>query len=467
MVWDYDWGAETRQRTLAPGGRLSLAGTYPVKISGISFYNGADIDYTIGSGTYNSSGNFYFTAGAGNYGRKSGYPARTIEVNVSGSSGGDDRIRNYTGIQTGSPSEVNSYYSNLVGTFNFEFVNTPPTAISLSRNVRSVTATASGAGGSDAGAPSSYTIQYNDGSGWTGDATSPATFNNLTSGKTYSFRAWANNGVGSSTAYTGGSVYIPNVPSAPNSLFAEANSEDSGSVDLSWSKPASDVAITEYQVYRNSITPISQSNFVGSVVSNEDTISITDTGRTPGSQHKYYVFAKNEMGLSAASVVSNTAYAASIPSAPSSIVGPDEQPNLKVGRSVTINISRDAEGYGNTPTGYFIQFSTDDGLTWNGWNNETKTKISGGENEVLGTSFIYQLLTPALTYKWRAYAKNTIGTGLLTLVTESGVFVSSGGKRWTGSTWSPTESAKRWTGSSWEDITIAKRWSGSNWVDLT
>lgn len=465
LVWDYDNGAQARQLTTAPGGRIDINGQYPVKISNIRFSQSQNVDYINGAGTYYSSSNFDFTVTAGNFGRRQGYTGRNLRVSISGSSSGANRIRTFTAGGSDS-SETASYFSNFTGFFDFEFVNTPPTNISVSRNVRSVTVSASGSGGSDAGGPSSYTIQYNDnaGSGWTGNATSPATFNNLVSGRTYSFRAWANNGVGSSQIFTSGTVYIPRVPSAPTSVTATTSPTTSGAINVSWQRPASDVSILEYHVYRDSTAP---ENFVGSSTSTAQSISIVDTNRVPRNEHKYYVFARNEIGWSSVSAESNTVFAASVPAPPSSIVGPSQNPSLKVGRNVTINILRDANGYNNAPTGYFLQFSTDNGLTWHGWNNTTKTRINGGENEVSGTSFTYQLLTPALTYRWRVYAKNSIGTGDLTRVTPVGVFVSAGGRRWTGSSWNPTESAKRWTGSGWIDITVAKRWNGSAWVDLT
>jgi hypothetical protein len=61
-----------------------------------------------------------------------------------------------------------------------------------------------------------------------------------------------------------------------------------------------------------------------------------------------------------------------------------------------------------------------------------------------------------------AYAWGTGGWS-----SSTSLFVSSGGRRWTGSAWTPTATAKRWTGSAWTDLTIAKRWSGSSWVDLS
>ena len=81
-------------------------------------------------------------------------------------------------------------------------------------------------------------------------------------------------------------------------------------------------------------------------------------------------------------------------------------------------------------------------------------------------NFTYQLLSPALTYKWRTYAINSIGSGDYATIA-TGTFVGAGGKRWDGTAWQPTTTSKRYDGASWVDFTIAKRFNGTSWVDLT
>jgi hypothetical protein len=151
-----------------------------------------------------------------------------------------------------------------------------------------------------------------------------------------------------------------------------------------------------------------------------------------------------------------------VPGAPSSIsVG------TKVGRTITIDHAQDANGYGNNVTEYRLQLSTDNGSTWKGWDNSTKTFTANGTYNVSSAgSFTYQLLTPALTYKWRVQGANSIGAGDL-INTASGTFVGAGGKRWDGSNWNPTTVSKRHDGTNWVDLTTAKRFDGTNWVDLT
>ena len=88
-----------------------------------------------------------------------------------------------------------------------------------------------------------------------------------------------------------------------------------------------------------------------------------------------------------------------------------------------------------------------------------------GTQSSSGTSFTFSGLTRGQTYIFRAYTTNAAG-GPLGYATSSSVFLPSGGKRWDGSTWSPTATAKRWDGSTWTDIQTAKRWDGSAWVNL-
>jgi hypothetical protein len=77
--------------------------------------------------------------------------------------------------------------------------------------------------------------------------------------------------------------------------------------------------------------------------------------------------------------------------------------------------------------------------------------------------------TGGLTHYFQTRAVSTTayawGTGGWSASTS--IFVSSGGRRWDGSAWTPTAIAKRWDGSSWTDLTIAKRWDGSSWADLS
>lgn len=315
----------------------------------------------------------------------------------------------------------------------------------------------------------SYEQRYSTNSNMSGYLAFSGSTVSLTPTSSYYFNVYASNVNGNKTSDTSSIVY--GVPSAPTNVFATRNTSVTNRIDLQWTHPSNTQGgLTGYNIYRKLSTdtnfPSQPTYSISVATSYADVASLI-----VGSSYDYRVVAKNAVGFNTSTSHSSsatvTAVAPGVPSAPSTITGPYENPTLKVGRSVTINYSEDANHYGNASLGYFMQFSTDNGATWHGWNNATKTILTNGENLVTGGTFTYQLLTPALTYKWRVYAKNTIGTGNLSRATPFGTFVSSGGKRWTGSTYVPTESAKRWTGSGWTDITVAKRWSGTGWVDLT
>lgn len=127
------------------------------------------------------------------------------------------------------------------------------------------------------------------------------------------------------------------------------------------------------------------------------------------------------------------------------------------GRSVTVTATAATDAGGGTISSYKVQYRTSaDGSTgWSAW---------GSEQTLSSLSYTYTSLTPALYYQFRVYAVNEVGNSAATA--SSNVFVSGGGKRWTGSSWDSTTIAKRFDGTNWVDLTIAKRWDGSTWTDL-
>jgi hypothetical protein len=373
----------------------------------------------------------------------------------------------------------NAYYyrnqsitaANAIGTAGSYTWSTVPTSVqnlSIGRTNNGTTLTGSFSGPADngnSGVDYYRVFTSENGAEWVtqGDGYQSGQISlSATSTSNYRILVYAHNARGFSVGST--SAYSYGVPSKPSRPSATPDPAIAGRIRVSWSAPSSSLTILEYAVDRYSANG---QTYLERIYSGGTALSVNDSGRPRGEEYTYRFYARNSTGWSEISDASGKVMAPGLPSAPSSIIGPSQTPSLKVGRNVTINITRDSNGFGNNITGYFLQFSTDNGATWHGWNNTTKTRINNGENEVTGTSFTYQLLTPALTYLWRVYAKNSVGTGDLTRVTPVGVFVSAGGRRWTGSTWTPTESAKRWTGSAWVDITVAKRWSGTAWVDLT
>lgn len=174
--------------------------------------------------------------------------------------------------------------------------------------------------------------------------------------------------------------------------------------------------------------------------------TVTYTGLTLGSTQQFRTFATNSDG-SSGYTYSSTVSIPNVPSAPSSISA-----TTPSALSSTISVGA-ATSNGASVTGYFVQASPDNGVTW----QTAKTMVN--------QSYTYTGLTPGATYKFRSYAVNEMGSSAY--ATTASTFVPAGGKRWTGTAWQPTATAKRWNGTAWVDLTTAKRWSGSAWVDLT
>jgi hypothetical protein len=320
--------------------------------------------------------------------------------------------------------------------------------------------------------PTTYVVQRST-NNWGANEVSfvnPGRFNNsVAANQEYYFRIYAFGDEGGNR-FSG--VYGPywGQPLPPTNVVGTRSSLVAGRIDVSWTKPSNTQGgIQYYHVYRGA-TYIAQ-------VNGENSVTYSDTGLTRGTVYTYRVFAFNG---SYSSEVSNTSSATMAPGVPSVPGVPTV--SSKVGRTVTINSTRGSMDYGNTISQYRIQLSTDNGVTWRGWDNTAKDFTASNTFNALDGSgnFTYQLLKPALTYRWRVYAVNSIGTGDIATMS-TGVFVSSGGKRWDTETssWKPTEVAKRWDLSlnggngGWADLTIAKRWDSAvnsgagGWVDLT
>jgi hypothetical protein len=321
-----------------------------------------------------------------------------------------------------------------------------PNAPSVSRSANGTSLTATTGGGS--GRITYYNVALNGVTGWQGNGHN---FTGLGAHTTYNVIARAGNEDNASG--NSGTTVSYGIPTAPKSVSATRSTSVAGQIDLSWSAPDyTGAGITKYQVYRGS-TLIRDSG---------TSTTFSDTGRTRGVSYSYTIYAVNSTGVGIVSATVS-AIAPGIPSAPG-------VPTIssKLGRTLTINSTRGSLDYGNSISEYRIQLSTDNGVTWRGWNNTSKTPTDENTYNVLDSSgnFEYQLLTPALNYLWRVAAVNSVGVGDYA-VTPTSTFVSAGGKRFDGTSWIPTATSKRYDGSNWIDFTIAKRWNGTTWDDLT
>jgi hypothetical protein len=122
------------------------------------------------------------------------------------------------------------------------------------------------------------------------------------------------------------------------------------------------------------------------------------------------------------------------------------------GRDVALTWAAPSDTNGAAVASYSLSYSTDGGSSWTSAVSTT------------ALSYTFASLPGGLTYQFRVLANNSAGASPYATVS---AFVSSGGRRWNGSAFSPTTIAKRWTGSANVDLTIAKKWLGSAWGDLS
>lgn len=239
-------------------------------------------------------------------------------------------------------------------------------------------------------------------------------------------------------------AYIAGTPSKPSAPTLVRNTNNGSTITPSWSAPVNNGAtITNYRISIREGTGGSWTSYTTTNLSYPFN-SLTNT-----STYYFKVEAYNSSGWSD---ISDESSIVGVPTQPSSITVP-----TPVGLATTVSWGTSTNG---TISNYYVSASPDNGVTW-------QAEIAKGTN----TSHLFTGLNGGKTYKFRVRAQNQIGYS--TYVVSESKFVPAGGRRWTGSAWTPTETARRWDGSSWVQITIAKRWDPSansgagGWVNLS
>lgn len=259
--------------------------------------------------------------------------------------------------------------------------------------------------GSNGGAPiTDYYIEYRAGSGswssWshTASISTTATITGLTNGTSYTFRVSAINAVGTGPSSTISTSYTPaSVPGAPTSV---TGTRGNGQVSISWTAPASNGGATisdylvEYLAASGTWTtwshPASSAN------------TATVTGLTNGTSYTFRVSAINSVGTGIASLVSSAVIPATTPGTPTDV-------NATVGNSqVTLSWSAPIATGGSAITDYVIEYQPASG-SWTTWSHLASTSTSATITGLLnGTS-----------YAFRVSAKNEVGTGNASIVSNS------------------------------------------------
>jgi len=140
------------------------------------------------------------------------------------------------------------------------------------------------------------------------------------------------------------------------------------------------------------------------------------------------------------------------PSAPATVTA------SAVGSVVNVT-SSEASTPGPTITNYWVSYasSTNGGTTWSTWSTEVA---------MTSRAYSYTTLTPGLTYKFQVRAQNT--DGYSAYKESATLFLTAGGKRYTGSNWALTATAaKRHNGTDFAALITAKRFDGTAWVALS
>lgn len=369
---------------------------------------------------------------------------------------GSQSVREYFG---------DSYYGQKTGGMGGYIVwayNAPaaPNAPSVSRASDGTSLTATTGGGS--GRITYYNVALNGVTGWQANG---YTFGSLGAHSNYDVIARAGNEDNASG--NSGTTVSYGIPTAVRDYSVSRSSSVNRRISGSWNSPTyAGFSVNRYVVNRyDTVTGAT------TTILDANSTSFNDDNLVRGRLYNYsvYCIGNSSPGNGLVSTL-NGIMAPGVPNAPGA-------PTLysKIGRTLIISSAKTSSDYGNAinaTTGWRIQLSTDDGLTWKGWDNSTKSFTANGTYNLLDSNsrFEYQLLAPALTYKWRTYAVNSIVDGGATpeyAVSSTGTFVGAGGKRFDGSVWQPTAISKRYDGTQWVDFTIAKRWNGTAWVDLT
>jgi hypothetical protein len=258
-----------------------------------------------------------------------------------------------------------------------------------------------------------------------------------------------------SSSYTTTAGWYWGQPYAPNWTSYSRSSSSAGQIDLAWDTPSNDYygygSVQYYHVYRDG-------GWIAQVSGN----SYSDTGLSRGSTHTYQVYCLGSSFWSPVSATTSSIMAPGVPSAPGT-------PTISSvsGTNVTIKSSRTSSDYGNAISEYRLQLSTDGGTTWKGWDNTAKAFTATDTYNVIDASgnFSYTSLTPGLTYVWRSFAVNSIGTGDVS-ATSASQLISASGKVWNGSAWVVATSPKIWNGTSWINPVSTKVWNGTAWTNV-
>ena len=273
-----------------------------------------------------------------------------------------------------------------------------PTSVTGVIGNGSAVVTVSGAS-ANGSAISSYTVQAYDATGAeitgkTCTITSPSTsctVTGLTNGSSYTFKASATNGVGTSSfSAPSASVTPAGVPSAPTGLTVTSGT---GKVTVSWTAPtANGSAITSYtvQAYDKDGNSVSGATCT---ISAPTTACDVSSNLDPGTNYTFKIIASNAAGAGSASTASSAAAVNAAPSAPLNVTA------TSTNGGATVSWDAPADSRGSAVTGYTV-------TAYNSNNNAVGTCTATAPTQTCSATG----LTNGEAYTFKVTATNGIGT---------------------------------------------------------
>ena len=291
--------------------------------------------------------------------------------------------------------------------------STTSTAPDAPTNVAGTSGTAAGsvdltwtAPANDGGSPiTGYEIQRSPATGtptWTSAATvgnvTSTTVTGLTAGSSYIYQVQAVNAVGNSPwSASSAAIQATGTPGAPTGVVG--SNATATSITVSWTPPANDGGspVIRYALNYSTDNGATWPGWLSLPTTTPPGTTWTWTGLTPGT-YRFKVVAVNAAGWGAWSAPSpaiSTTTAASVPGAPTDVVGSNA-----TATSITVSWTPPA---GSPVIRYALNYSTDDGATWPGW-------LSLPTTTPPGTTWTWTGLTPG-TYRFKVVAVNAAGWG--------------------------------------------------------
>ncbi|QLH07035.1 fibronectin type III domain-containing protein [Nitrosopumilus ureiphilus] len=229
----------------------------------------------------------------------------------------------------------------------------------------------------------------------TGNADTTYVDADLSAGVDYSYKVYAITTAGTSQPSGTTSARTFDVPSPPSKLSVSASID---CLQLSWNLPENDgnQPITGYKIDRKSPT----TSFETIVDDTKNTSTIyCDGGLVAGTTYTYIVYAINAVGVSGASdIASGTAIGS--PSAPLSLSAEVRKNKVQLTWVAPFNNG------GSPITDYIVQYKQKSDSSWSTFNDGVGTS----------TSTVVTELQNNISYSFRIFAVNNIGTGLASTV---------------------------------------------------